>query len=548
MNVPTLNPKISIVICTYRRYELTRQVVQSFCKQTAKKDDFELLIVDNDNFPNKEVKQIVEEVSSIVNISYLFENLVGLSNARNAGGKAALAEYVGYIDDDAVAPDNYVEKYLDIIDRLKPDIIGGPIYAVFNSKKPKWIRDWYFSSTNNGQSTFLNSNQYISGTSIGFRKKLLEEINWFDKNLGMTGGKIFYGEETMVQVEAWRKHPDLKVWFDQDLFINHLIPASKMKLSDKLRRAYSSGKSSAYIWITENQPVRIQKKAPLILGKTFFYLFTKGVYGLLFHDRKQYPSWQNYVYEVLSQYFASIGQEWQYAIGLFKKNKSQTHNVFLFLKNIYHRFKRVNSFYIQKDSRIIKYCNNSFAQNLVLTFDDGPHPVITREILSILKQYNVCANFFLLGPAIEKAPDLVKEIFNEGHILGNHGYEHVSFKTLSPELVISELERTDNLIAEYTGKTEFGFYRPPYGMTTESYLNWIKKNGKYTVLWSLDSYDSRNEFDVGQIAEKILRDIKNGDIVLFHDTIPNTADVLNKIIPILLDRKFSFINLAKIYK
>jgi glycosyltransferase involved in cell wall biosynthesis len=422
MKVTTLNPKISIVICTYRRYELTRQVVQSFCKQTAKKDDFELIIVDNDKFPNKEVKQIVEEVSRIINISYLFENLVGLSNARNTGGKAASAEYVGYIDDDAVAPNNYVEKYLDIIDRLKPDIIGGPIYAVFNSKKPKWIRDWYFSSTNNGVSTFLNSNQYISGTSIGFRKKLLEEINWFDKNLGMTGGKIFYGEETMVQVEAWRKHPDLKVWFDQDFFINHLIPASKMKLSDKLIRAYSSGKSSAYIWITENQPARIQKKAPLILGKIFFYLFTKGVYGLLYHDRKKYPCWENYVYEVLSKYFASIGQEWQYTRDLFKINKFQTLIIITLIKSIYHRFRRIYAFYLQQESHIVKYCNISFTKILVLSFDDGPHPVLTREILAILKQYNVCANFFLLGPAIEKTPDLVKEIFDKGHTLGNHGY------------------------------------------------------------------------------------------------------------------------------
>lgn len=548
MEMTSVNPKISIVICTYRRYELTRKVVQSFCKQTAKKDDFELIIVDNDNFPNKEVKQIVEEVSRIINVFYLFENLVGLSNARNAGGKAASAGYVGYIDDDAVAPDNYVEKYLDIIDRLKPDIIGGPIYSIYNSKKPKWFKEEYTSTTNNGLSGYLTSTQYISGTSIGIRKGLLEEVNWFDKNLGMTGKKIFYGEETMVQVEAWQKHPDLKVWFDQDLFINHLILSSKMKLPDKLRRAYSSGRSSAYIWITENQPAGIQKKAPLILGKTFIYLFTKGVYGLLFHDRKQYPSWQNYVYEVLSQYFSSIGQELQYTKGLFKINKSPSFLPLLYLKLAYHGFRRASSFYAQTESRIVKYCNNSFTKSLVLSFDDGPHPVITGEVLSILKQYNVCANFFLLGPAIEKAPDLAKEIFNEGHILGNHGYEHVSFKTLSTDLVISELERTDNLLGKYTGMTEFGFYRPPYGMTTESFLKWIKEKGKYAVLWSLDSYDSRNEFGAEQIAERLLKDVRNGDIILLHDTRPHTPDVLKKIIPELLLRKYRFIRLDEKFR
>jgi peptidoglycan/xylan/chitin deacetylase (PgdA/CDA1 family) len=195
---------------------------------------------------------------------------------------------------------------------------------------------------------------------------------------------------------------------------------------------------------------------------------------------------------------------------------------------------------VQQDSRIIKYCNNSLTKNLVLSFDDGPHPVLTRRIIEILKEYDVCATFFLLGTAIEKAPDLIKEIYNEGHILGNHGYEHVSFKVLSPDLVISELEKTDNLIGKYTGMTEFGFYRPPYGIATESYLKWIKKNGKYSVLWSLDSYDSRNEFDVDQIAEMLLKDIQNGDIILFHDTRSFTADVLKIIIPELLLRNYRF--------
>jgi peptidoglycan/xylan/chitin deacetylase (PgdA/CDA1 family) len=203
---------------------------------------------------------------------------------------------------------------------------------------------------------------------------------------------------------------------------------------------------------------------------------------------------------------------------------------------------------LQQESHIVKYCNISFTKILVLSFDDGPHPVLTREILAILKQYNVCANFFLLGPAIEKTPDLVKEIFDKGHTLGNHGYEHIPFNTLSPELVISELERTDNLIGKYTGMKEFGFYRPPYGMTTESYLNWIKNNNKYSVHWSMDSYDSQNEFNADQIAERLLKDVRNGDIILLHDTRHHTPDVLKIIIPELLLRRYRFIRLDEKFK
>src|ERR1035437_15383 len=539
MKVTSVNPKISIVICTYRRYELTRQVVQSFCNQTANKNDFELIIVENDILPHKEIGQIVKEAEERITISCLLEKSIGLSNARNAGGKAALADYVGYIDDDAIAPNSYIEKYLEIIDRLKPDIIGGPIFTIYNSTPPPWFKAEYGSSTNNRLNSYFKSTQYISGTSIGFKKDLLEELNWFDKNLGMTGKKIWYGEETMVQIKAWRKYPNLKVWFDQELFINHLILAPKMKLPGKLKRSFNSGRSSAYLWITENQVAGVQKKALYKLCKTFFYFFTKGMFGLLFHDRKKYPFWQNYVFEVLSQYFSSIGQEWQYARDLLKSNTFKT----LSLRRFYHRIKRVYSFYTQKQSHFLRFCNNSFTKQLVLSFDDGPHPIVTRQILAILKKYNVSATFFLSGPAIEKAPDLIKEIYKGGHILGNHGYEHVSFKTLSPDLVISGLERTDNLIGKFADKTEIAFYRPPYGMTTESYLNWMKENSKYTVHWSLDSYDSRNEFNVAQIAEMLLKDIQNGDIVLFHDTRFFTADVLKIIIPELLLRNYRFIRL-----
>ncbi len=322
MRVKSKNPKISIVICTYRRYELTRQVVRSFCKQSAQNDSFELIIVENDLLPHSEIRQIVKEAREKINIYYLFENSIGLSKARNAGGKAAQADYIGYIDDDALAPENYIEKYLDIIERLYPDIIGGPIYAMYDSKKPEWFRESYGSTTNDGFSGFFNSNQYISGTSIGFRRGILEEFNWFDQNLGMTGKKIWYGEETMVQIKAWRKYPDLRVWFDQGLTIKHLIPAAKMKLKGKLRRSYNSGRSLAYLWINGDRIIVVQKRAPYVLFKTILYFFIKGLPGLILHDRKKYPFWQNYVFESLSQYLASIGQEFQYTRDLFKFSKT----------------------------------------------------------------------------------------------------------------------------------------------------------------------------------------------------------------------------------
>ena len=213
------------------------------------------------------------------------------------------------------------------------------------------------------------------------------------------------------------------------------------------------------------------------------------------------------------------------------------------MKKLYHRLQRILFYYNQFFTRKIRFINNSFSKQVALTFDDGPHPVLTRQILSILKKHNICATFFLSGPNIEKSPDIVKEIYKEGHVLGNHGYEHISAESLSIDELISGFEKTDNLIRELSEGNAVNFYRPPYGISTKSYLGWINKKNKYTVQWSLDSYDYRDEFNSDQIAGMFLRDIQNGDIVLFHDTKACTPDTLKIVIPELLNRNYRFMKL-----
>ena len=218
------------------------------------------------------------------------------------------------------------------------------------------------------------------------------------------------------------------------------------------------------------------------------------------------------------------------------------------MKKLYHRLQRILFYYKQYFTRQINYINNSFSKQLALTFDDGPDPALTRKILSILKEHNICATFFLSGPNIEKSPDIVKEIYKAGHVLGNHGYEHVSAESLSPDKLISGFEETDNLIRELSEGKGVKFYRPPYGISTQSYLDWMNKKNKYTVHWSLDSYDYRKEFDTNKITEMLLKDVRSGDILLFHDTKSCTADVLKIVIPALIKRNYRFIKLDEHFK
>jgi peptidoglycan-N-acetylglucosamine deacetylase len=218
------------------------------------------------------------------------------------------------------------------------------------------------------------------------------------------------------------------------------------------------------------------------------------------------------------------------------------------MKRIYHRFQRIFFYYTQFFSRRIIYINNSFSKQLALTFDDGPDPFLTRQILEILKEYNISATFFLSGTAIEKAPEIVGEIFNGGHCLGNHGYKHVSPEEMSADEIISGFEKTDRLIKEHSGPAKINFSRPPYGKATKEYQSWITEKNKYIVQWSLDSYDYRNDYNADQIFELLLKDVRNGDILLFHDTKPFTKDVLRMILPELLLRSYRFVRLDEKFK
>jgi peptidoglycan/xylan/chitin deacetylase (PgdA/CDA1 family) len=218
------------------------------------------------------------------------------------------------------------------------------------------------------------------------------------------------------------------------------------------------------------------------------------------------------------------------------------------IKRIYHRLQRIFCYYEQFYTHRIKFINNSFSKQLALTFDDGPDPVLTRQILEILTEFNISATFFLSGTAIENAPEMVKEIYINGHCLGNHGYKHISGEILSPAEEISGFEKTDSLLKEYSWSMVKGFCRPPYGKETKSYKAWIRKKSMNTVLWSLDSYDYRNDFSTGQVTERLLNDVRNGDIILFHDTKPCTPDILKTVLPLLLERKYHFIRLDGKFK
>ena len=170
-------------------------------------------------------------------------------------------------------------------------------------------------------------------------------------------------------------------------------------------------------------------------------------------------------------------------------------------------------------------CSDFKESKTYLTFDDGPHPEITPQILDILKKYNQKATFFCIGKNIEQYPEISKQIHDEGHTIGNHSFSHsFYFDFFRTKKVIAELEKTNTLIKNITGK-ECKIFRPPYGVTNPNIAKAVKKLNLQLIGWKIRSLDTvKNKKTVLKRLEKA----KPGDIILFHDTKKHTPEILDE--------------------
>lgn len=187
---------------------------------------------------------------------------------------------------------------------------------------------------------------------------------------------------------------------------------------------------------------------------------------------------------------------------------------------------------------------------IALTFDDGPHPQYTPEILDLLDEYDVKATFFVLGMLAEKYPDILRRQANEGHEIGNHTYSHINIKKSTEAEVKEEFDKTQNIIHSITG-TESKVFRPPYGSYDERVMQPLEAQESSVVLWSYrqDSKDWSNP-TVDKIVSNTILNIENGDIILFHDYVyhetSNTVEALKVIVPELIEKGYKFVTISEL--
>ncbi len=187
---------------------------------------------------------------------------------------------------------------------------------------------------------------------------------------------------------------------------------------------------------------------------------------------------------------------------------------------------------------------------IALTFDDGPDPADTPAILDLLKQYEAKATFFVVGKRVEMYPELAKREIVEGHEIANHTYSHSYFrKRMGGEKIKNEILKAEQAIFTTTGEKPH-LFRPPGGYYSENVVDASKKNGYLVVMWSWhQDTEDWNKPGVNKIVNKVLKNARNGDIVLFHDYVEGksqTLEALKQVLPELKERGYRFVTVSEL--
>ncbi len=182
-------------------------------------------------------------------------------------------------------------------------------------------------------------------------------------------------------------------------------------------------------------------------------------------------------------------------------------------------------------------------KKVAITFDDGPKAEegTTGKLLDELKKRDVKATFFVLGVEVERHPELIVRMHEEGHLIGNHSYNHINVYETGHEEAIEDFERLNQQIESIIGE-DLEFMRTPYGVEEELLERDLQM---INVRWTVDSLDW-NTNNVEKIVEKVVTDTSENDIILLHDCYQTSVEAAVRILDILLEKGYEFVTVEEL--
>jgi peptidoglycan/xylan/chitin deacetylase (PgdA/CDA1 family) len=189
---------------------------------------------------------------------------------------------------------------------------------------------------------------------------------------------------------------------------------------------------------------------------------------------------------------------------------------------------------------------------VALTFDDGPHPQYTPELLKVLDKYGVPATFFWLGVCVERSPNAALAVYHRQHQIGLHGYEHRSFINMTRQQLQQSLSKNREVICQLCGDDgeKLKYVRPPNGLFVPQTLNWLQSWNYRPVMWSVVPVDWTRP-GVNVVVQRVLQQIQNGSAIVLHDGYfggPDVAATVDRLIPLICDRGYQFVTIDYLWQ
>jgi glycosyltransferase involved in cell wall biosynthesis len=279
--ITEMSLEISTVICTHNQAGYLRKSLNSLVRQSFPPEKFEIIVVDNRSTDH--TKEILDEFSRFKNIRYIYESIIGLSQARNTGWQNSRGEYVAYLDDDAVADQFWLARISNRFKTLtpKPACVGGRIVPIWEAARPKWLTselETYVGIINwTDRLMFLGDDGfYLPGSNISYQRSILKEIGGFNIALGRKGKTLLSNEEILMQHNL--KACNLPICYDPEICVHHHVKPQCLTEQWFYDRFYWQGVSDA---ILEHQIAEQNNKV-----RQFTYRVMCDLFWLVFYHAK----------------------------------------------------------------------------------------------------------------------------------------------------------------------------------------------------------------------------------------------------------------------
>jgi len=274
---------ISVVICTRNRDKLLRQAIASVVDQTFPRAEYEIVVVDNAS--TDRTREVAVRFQADTNLRYLYEERLGLCNARNKGWRAARGRYVAFFDDDAIALPGWLAAIRHGFETVPTaGVIGGRVDPIWQENRPAWLSDKILGSLTvvdwGSSEKFIDDIQreWVVGANMAVPKALLEEVDGFHPWLDRAGTKLLSSGDVFLQCELMER--GYRCFYLPTMAIEHLIPASRLSRRWFLRRFFWQGVSDAVMFLIKEAPSPA-RRARVALARSGIVLGSRRTVALL---------------------------------------------------------------------------------------------------------------------------------------------------------------------------------------------------------------------------------------------------------------------------